>query len=51
MSVADLRDLVATPGDVVDDALLLAPVDGGTEVWAAGVTYLRSPRGADGGEQ
>jgi 2-dehydro-3-deoxy-D-arabinonate dehydratase len=41
-SVADLRDLVATPGDVVDDARLLAPVDGGTEVWAAGVTYLRS---------
>ncbi len=41
-SVADLRDLVARPGDVVDDARLLAPVDGGTEVWAAGVTYLRS---------
>lgn len=42
MSVADLRELVAAPGDAVDDARLLAPVDGGTEVWAAGVTYLRS---------
>jgi len=41
-SVADLRELVATPGELVDDARLLAPVDGGTEVWAAGVTYLRS---------
>ncbi|SNS72055.1 2-dehydro-3-deoxy-D-arabinonate dehydratase [Asanoa hainanensis] len=41
-TVADLRELVANPGDVVDDARLLAPVDGGTEVWAAGVTYLRS---------
>ncbi|MEV0718813.1 fumarylacetoacetate hydrolase family protein [Asanoa sp. NPDC050611] len=40
--VADIRALLAAPGDVVDDAWLLAPVDGGTEVWAAGVTYLRS---------
>ncbi|HEV7710299.1 MAG TPA: fumarylacetoacetate hydrolase family protein [Asanoa sp.] len=40
--VADIRALVETPGEVVDDARLLAPVDGATEVWAAGVTYLRS---------
>ncbi|MEV4534286.1 fumarylacetoacetate hydrolase family protein [Asanoa sp. NPDC049518] len=41
-SVADLRELLAAPGNVVDDARLLAPVDGATEVWAAGVTYQRS---------
>ncbi|WP_203699867.1 fumarylacetoacetate hydrolase family protein [Asanoa iriomotensis] len=40
--VADLRALLGAPGDVVEDARLLAPVDGATEVWAAGVTYLRS---------
>jgi 2-dehydro-3-deoxy-D-arabinonate dehydratase len=40
--LADIRALTSEPGDVVDDARLLAPVDGATEVWAAGVTYLRS---------
>ncbi|HTF07146.1 MAG TPA: fumarylacetoacetate hydrolase family protein [Asanoa sp.] len=40
--VTDIRALAEAPGDVVDDARLLAPVDGATEVWAAGVTYLRS---------
>ena len=38
----DLRALLAEPGPVVAGAPLLAPVDGATEVWAAGVTYLRS---------
>ncbi|GIF52147.1 2-dehydro-3-deoxy-D-arabinonate dehydratase [Asanoa ferruginea] len=40
--LADIQALTSEPGDVVDDARLLAPVDGATEVWAAGVTYLRS---------
>jgi 2-dehydro-3-deoxy-D-arabinonate dehydratase len=40
--LADIRALTSEPGDVVEDARLLAPVDGATEVWAAGVTYLRS---------
>lgn len=30
---------------VVEDARLLPPVDGATEVWASGVTYLRSRQG------
>ncbi|MDG4825788.1 fumarylacetoacetate hydrolase family protein [Asanoa sp. WMMD1127] len=40
--VAAIRTLLDSPGDEVGDARLLAPVDGATEVWAAGVTYLRS---------
>jgi 2-dehydro-3-deoxy-D-arabinonate dehydratase len=40
--LADIRALTSEPGEAVDDARLLAPVDGATEVWAAGVTYLRS---------
>jgi len=44
--VADVRTLVsrAVPeeGCSLDDVLLLPPVDGRTEVWAAGVTYERS---------
>ncbi|GAA5189947.1 fumarylacetoacetate hydrolase family protein [Rugosimonospora acidiphila] len=39
---AALREAVESPGEVVPDARLLPPVDGLTEVWAAGVTYLRS---------
>ncbi|GIF74479.1 fumarylacetoacetate hydrolase family protein [Asanoa siamensis] len=42
LPLADLRGALAAPGEVVEGAALLAPVDGGTEVWAAGVTYLRS---------
>jgi 2-dehydro-3-deoxy-D-arabinonate dehydratase len=37
-----LREAVESPGGEVRDARLLPPVDGLTEVWAAGVTYLRS---------
>ncbi|MGI8870569.1 MAG: fumarylacetoacetate hydrolase family protein [Mycobacteriales bacterium] len=37
-----LRERLAAPGDVVPQARLLPPVDGATEVWAAGVTYERS---------
>jgi 2-dehydro-3-deoxy-D-arabinonate dehydratase len=51
--VTDMADLLARPLDeirrltesadrVVDGTTLLAPVDGRTEVWAAGVTYERS---------
>jgi 2-dehydro-3-deoxy-D-arabinonate dehydratase len=40
---AELQALLATqPAAVEPPAELLAPVDGGTEVWAAGVTYLVS---------
>jgi 2-dehydro-3-deoxy-D-arabinonate dehydratase len=42
---ADLPLLLATAdgtGRSVEDVLLLPPVDGQTEVWAAGVTYARS---------
>ena len=54
LEVADLPDLlsrsrteidaiVSAPGDVVDGPMRwLPPVAGRTEVWAAGVTYLRS---------
>lgn len=54
LQVADLPDLlsrtraeidaiVAAPGAVIEEPVrLLAPVAGRTEVWAAGVTYLRS---------
>jgi 2-dehydro-3-deoxy-D-arabinonate dehydratase len=43
LSPADLRDRLehAAPVDSAD-AQLLAPIDGETEVWAAGVTYKRS---------
>jgi 2-dehydro-3-deoxy-D-arabinonate dehydratase len=45
LPLAAIRDICADPrGATVPagDAVLLAPVDGGTEVWAAGVTYERS---------
>src|ERR1700727_2829638 len=45
LPVSDLRDLLETPGAApvpLDGAELLAPIDGRTEVWAAGVTYERS---------
>ncbi|MEN3537397.1 fumarylacetoacetate hydrolase family protein [Microbispora sp. ZYX-F-249] len=32
----------ATPDGLLSEVRLLAPVDGATEVWASGVTYLRS---------
>ncbi|MFQ5516562.1 MAG: Rv2993c-like domain-containing protein, partial [Acidimicrobiia bacterium] len=35
-------DTAGGPGADVNDVRLLAPVDGATEVWAAGVTYTRS---------
>jgi 2-dehydro-3-deoxy-D-arabinonate dehydratase len=38
----EIREHLESPGDVVPDARLLAPVHGRTEVWAAGVTYERS---------
>lgn len=45
-SVSEVRDLVARPlaseACALADVLLLPPVDGRTEVWAAGVTYERS---------
>jgi 2-dehydro-3-deoxy-D-arabinonate dehydratase len=40
-----IREICAAPGGEpvpLADAALLAPADGGTEVWAAGVTYERS---------
>lgn len=42
--LAEIRDRVAHVGDplALSDVRLLAPVDGRTEVWAAGVTYERS---------
>ena len=44
--VTEVRDLVARPlaaeACTLADVLLLPPVDGRTEVWAAGVTYERS---------
>ncbi|MEV4148761.1 fumarylacetoacetate hydrolase family protein [Amycolatopsis sp. NPDC049691] len=43
-SVAEIRDLAEAAGEPVSTAgvRLLPPVDGRMEVWAAGVTYLRS---------
>lgn len=38
----EIAAVIARPGDAVDAAQLLAPVDGRTEVWGAGVTYERS---------
>ena len=41
--LARWRELLAKAGPAVtDEVLLLPPVDGDTEVWAAGVTYRRS---------
>lgn len=44
--VSDVRRLAACPAEgescALDDVMLLPPVDGRTEVWAAGVTYERS---------
>ncbi|MEQ0560121.1 fumarylacetoacetate hydrolase family protein [Amycolatopsis sp. NEAU-NG30] len=42
--VAEIRELTETAGDPVPTAgiRLLPPLDGRMEVWAAGVTYLRS---------
>ncbi|HYY12050.1 MAG TPA: fumarylacetoacetate hydrolase family protein [Kineosporiaceae bacterium] len=44
LPLADLRERCeeAAAGPVVDGAALLAPVDGRTDVWAAGVTYTVS---------
>ncbi|MGD0556255.1 MAG: fumarylacetoacetate hydrolase family protein [Streptosporangiaceae bacterium] len=45
LSLAEIRELCAAPGGEtvpIEGATLLAPVDGRTEVWAAGVTYERS---------
>jgi 2-dehydro-3-deoxy-D-arabinonate dehydratase len=42
-TAADLRHRLANAGPAEDGPVhLLAPVDGATEVWAAGVTYRRS---------
>ncbi|WP_410566835.1 fumarylacetoacetate hydrolase family protein [Amycolatopsis sp. cmx-4-61] len=42
--VAEIRELAEAAGEPVSvaETRLLPPVDGRTEVWAAGVTYLRS---------
>jgi 2-dehydro-3-deoxy-D-arabinonate dehydratase len=42
LPLADLREALTTAGPSHDDVRLLPPVDGRTEVWAAGVTYERS---------
>jgi 2-dehydro-3-deoxy-D-arabinonate dehydratase len=45
LPVSELRDVLADPGGEqvpLEGLELLAPVDGRTEVWAAGVTYERS---------
>jgi 2-dehydro-3-deoxy-D-arabinonate dehydratase len=45
MPLAQLRDVCGNPGGEpvgFNEAELLAPVDGRTDVWAAGVTYERS---------
>jgi 2-dehydro-3-deoxy-D-arabinonate dehydratase len=45
LPVSELRDLLGGPGGEqvpLEGVELLAPVDGRTEVWAAGVTYERS---------
>lgn len=42
---AEMRSITAeatAPGRPVNDLLLLPPIDGATELWAAGVTYARS---------
>ncbi|GHF40395.1 2-dehydro-3-deoxy-D-arabinonate dehydratase [Amycolatopsis bartoniae] len=40
--VAEIRALADAAGEPVSGARLLPPLDGRMEVWAAGVTYLRS---------
>jgi 2-dehydro-3-deoxy-D-arabinonate dehydratase len=45
LPVRELQDLLGAPGGErvpLDGVELLAPIDGRTEVWAAGVTYERS---------
>ena len=45
LPLSRIREICAAPGGetvTAERAELLAPVDGGTEVWAAGVTYERS---------
>src|SRR5258708_36246265 len=45
LPLGEIRDICEAQGGdgiPVDDARLLAPVDGRMEVWAAGVTYERS---------
>ena len=45
LPVSQLQDVLADPGGdqvPLDGLQLLAPIDGRTEVWAAGVTYERS---------
>jgi 2-dehydro-3-deoxy-D-arabinonate dehydratase len=44
LPLGEIRAICGTQGETVraSDVRLLAPVDGGTEVWAAGVTYERS---------
>jgi len=42
MSLDDVRSLVEAPGESIGESRLLPPIDGRTEVWAAGVTYKRS---------
>ena len=44
LPVAEIRARLESAGDAVGvgDVTLLAPIDGRTEVWAAGVTYARS---------
>ncbi|MDN5852901.1 MAG: fumarylacetoacetate hydrolase family protein [Actinomycetia bacterium] len=45
-TLSEIRVLVATADDTVEGAVeVLAPVDGSTEIWASGVTYLRSREG------
>lgn len=41
-SVQELRQALTQPGDLVDNAELLPPIPPLTEVWASGVTYLKS---------
>jgi 2-dehydro-3-deoxy-D-arabinonate dehydratase len=40
--IRELAELAAVTPAIAADAVLLAPIDGRTEVWAAGVTYNRS---------
>ena len=42
LSVTDLKSRLDAAGAPTDGGQLLAPIDGETEVWAAGVTYKRS---------
>jgi 2-dehydro-3-deoxy-D-arabinonate dehydratase len=42
LSLDDVRSFVEAGGESVGESRLLPPIDGRTEVWAAGVTYQRS---------